>query len=76
MTTEDDNIFEATYNLLRNRSAQLMLKQIAADTSIKYSWLCAFHQGRLKGEYNTSKDTIFKLNKYLVSKLNPTLTWE
>lgn len=71
---EDIDVFEATLNLLRNRSAQLMLKQIAADTGIKYPWLCAFHQGRLKGEYNTSKDTINKLNKYLVSKLNPQLT--
>lgn len=70
-----EDLFEATLNMLKNRSAQLMLKQIAADTGIKYPWLCAYHQGRLKNEYKTSaKDTIEKLNKYLVSKLNPTLT--
>lgn len=71
-----EELFNTTLDLLKNRSAQLMLKQIAADTGIKYSWICALHNGRLKNEYNksTSINKIEKLNKYLVSKLNLTLT--
>lgn len=72
MATEPD-LFESTLNLLLNRSAQIMLKQIAADTGIKYSWICALHNKRLKNEYSTPKckKNLEKLNKYLVSKLKP-----
>lgn len=72
--SEDQDITEITRNLLKHRSAQLMLKQVAAEIGVSEEWVKKFHQGKIDGDYKTSKAKIDKLNKYLVSKLNPTLT--
>ncbi len=74
--TMSDEFFDSTLNLLKNRSAQIMLKQIAKETKIPYPWICAFHQGIIKNKYNVKKGEKYleRLNQYLVSKLNPTLT--
>lgn len=69
-----EELAQSTLNLLRNRSAQLMLKQIAAEAGLKEEWLKKFHQGEIDGKYKTSLEKIERLNKYLVSKLNPTLS--
>lgn len=64
-------MIEATLNLLKNRSAQLMLKQISAEADISYEWLCKFHQGKIdEPKHPKVIKKIEKLNKYLVSKLN------
>lgn len=68
-------LLEATLNLLKNRSAQLMLKQVSAEAKIPYEWLCKFHQGKIDDPKHPKViKKIERLNKYLVSKLNPTLT--
>lgn len=65
-----NDMAQKTLDLLRNRSAQVMLKQISADTSISYYWLCKFHQGKIDDKYKVSDNKIQKLHEYLVSKVN------
>jgi len=64
-------LIEETLNLLRNRSAQIVLKQIAFDTSVSYEWLCKFHQGKIKEPKHKKVEVkIQALHDYLVSKVN------
>lgn len=73
--TQNNTLMGATLQLLQNRSAKIMLKQIAAEAELPYEWLCKFHQGKLEEPKHPKViKKIEKLNKYLVSKLNPTLT--
>lgn len=72
----DEELIKATLDLLKNRSVRLMLRQIAADIDVTYEWICKFHQGfYLKNppEHKKVISKVERLNKYLVSKLNPTL---
>lgn len=79
-------LIEATLSMLENRSVKIMLKQIVAEVNngvedkkerITIDWLYKFKQGT--EVYDDPKhpkviNKIERLNKYLVSKLNPTLT--
>lgn len=67
----NEELFKTTVELLKNRSASLMLQQIAADTGIKYSWICALHNGRIENKYRpkqNAENNLKVLYEYLVAK--------
>lgn len=74
MSEEFSELAESTLNLLRGRTNNLLLKQIASESGLKLEWIKKFQQGKIKDKYNVDGNKIERLNKYLVSKLNPTLT--
>lgn len=62
-------LLEQTLELLRNRSAQIMLKQIARETKLSYPWICAFHLGKIIDYKHPKVEAkINKLYKYLIEK--------
>lgn len=68
MNTENQ-LLKDTLHLLQNRSAKIMLKQIAADTGLSYPWVCAFHNEKVPDYKHPKVETKIKtLYDYLVSK--------
>lgn len=78
-----EEFINTTLTMLQNRSARIMLKQIAAELSsidnernlhkkecISYEWICKFNQGKIdKPDHPKVEAKIQRLFEYLVSKV-------